>query len=34
MGSTVTVDGRFAPTSQLGSQVYAKLLHATLVNCR
>ena len=34
IGSTVTVDGRFAPTSQLGSQVYANLLHATLVNCR
>jgi hypothetical protein len=33
-GSTVTVDGRFMPTSQLGSQVYANLLHATLVNCR
>ncbi len=34
IGSTVTVDGRFAPTSQLGSRVYANLLHATLVTCR
>jgi hypothetical protein len=34
IGSTVTVDGRFTPTSQLGPQVYTNLLHATLVNCR
>jgi hypothetical protein len=34
IGSTVTVDGRFMPTSQLGPQTYINLLHATVVNCR
>ena len=34
IGSAVSVDGRFAPMSQFGAQVYANVLEATVVNCR
>ena len=34
MGSTVTVDGRFVPTVQIGQQVYVNVIEATLVSCR